>query len=618
MALTASQDAAVRYEQNLILFAGPGSGKTSTSVEKAVRILSNTQNALCMTTFTSAAAEEMRERMARRFADLQTPLPASRFLCGTFHALTLRHFKQHSRQSIRLIAPTARSAMVQGMLANVEPSERQRYTQALEGYQGAIDQRSYAFPDAETEKFARDYYKRLETSESYDLTMVMRECAILMSSGDMPLFPVTHLLGDEIQDADEIQLELVLAHTRRGVITTLVGDDDQCIYEWRSALGYRGMQTFAKEAGAKTIALGENFRSRSEIVHHANTLIAFNDPDRIEKNQRATRGPGGVLGAGGFASTRLQAKYLAQQIALYKEPGQTVAVLARTNSSLMIVSAELQKLKIPYSYEGKSIWDEQSVAVLLSTLCGLTDSKVGSLHPLLTVLPLRPPILRGLERAMGHEAGVLLGGVVPPVTGISPSEQTTLEDMAECFSEWRTTIEAGEVNIAIPQIVDKVRYWYSNFIMSGKGLDSSKRSQIKRLGGQFNMAEDILMSLKGKLSQRIQAIQSLERDDDDVGKVKLMTMHASKGLEFDTVYVVDAYEPDDSSKIVDEAAERRLFFVAITRAKERFYALYSDTPSSFIEEADLPFLTMTITPDLELDKAIRAKSLTETPEATPS
>ena len=588
MALTPYQAAAVKYDKHLILFAGPGSGKTSTSVEKGALILSEPSHALCMVTFTSAAAEEMRERMKVRFVSQGLPPPGNRLLCGTFHSLALRHYQKHTRQAKRLIAPPARTGMVNAMLANVEPNDRKDYLLSLERYQGALNQGRIEFEKEEHYTFVNEYYKRLNSTNSTDLAMLMRECATLMSSGDMPIFPVTHMLGDEIQDADEIQLEMILAHTRRGVITTLVGDDDQCIYEWRSALGYAGMLHFAKESGAKTIALAENFRSREEIVAHANQLIAYNDPDRIEKNQRATRGPGGVLGHLGFASTKHQCRYVAEYIEKFQSPGESVAVLARTNLPLIEMGRALHSRAIPYVKDGESLWDIPAVAVFVSTLTGLTNCSTGSLHPAFSLLPITDKTRREFERNLGTDATSIFHGVLPELTHATAGELKVLQDTSTALRVWRSNLDAGEVNIVIPQVADVVYNWYHAHLNASKTSPTTVKSQLKKIRSSFEAAEDILLKLKGKLSVRLSTLTRLQDKDQNAGAVQLMTMHGYKGLEFDTVFLLDAFAPDDGKTVIDEAPERRLFFVAITRAKERFFALYSDTPSPFIAEAALP------------------------------
>lgn len=589
MSLTASQAAAVAYDENLILFAGPGSGKTSTSVSKGIRILANPQNRLCMVTFTSAAAEEMRERMLLKIEAAQTPRPGARLICGTFHSIALRHYQMHARNTKRLIAPPARSAMVNAMLSDYPLEERKEFQLALEKYQGALDQSKVVFDDVRHHDFVHTYHKRLETSNSTDLAMVMRDCATQMGSGQLPLLPITHLLGDEMQDADEVQLEMILAHSRSGIITTLVADDDQTIYEWRSALGYAGLQRFAKEATAKTIALAENFRSREEIVHHAKVLIAHNDPDRIEKNQLATRGPGGVLGQECFAGINQQCAYIVQHILDVRKPGETVAVLARTNIALGIMGRALNEEGIPYVKNGPTIWDMPAVATVVSMMQALTNNSTTSLQPVLSIFTLDARVRRDLERKLGSDASAFLtGGQVPDLDNATELDVKFLRSVASRCKTWNEKLARGELSLLIPEIIDSVYDWFSIHLNSSNLSAATIRAQSKRIRGAFEDVETILLALKGKLSQRLAILGRLQDKDQGPDAIRLCTMHSSKGLEFDTVFLVDATEPDDGSILLHEHAERRLFYVSLTRAKEHFFVLYSETPSPFIAEAGLP------------------------------
>ncbi|MDP1999987.1 MAG: ATP-dependent helicase [Rhodoferax sp.] len=589
MALTVSQEAASVYCENLILFAGPGSGKTSTSVVKGIHILNDPANRLCMVTFTSAAADEMRERMINRLQADRAQSPGTRLICGTFHSIALRHYQKHARNTPRLIAPPAKTAMVNAMLFDLMPEERKEFQLALEKYQGALDQSQVEFDDFKQHDFVVAYHKRLETSNSTDLSMVMRDCATQMVNGQLPLLPITHLLGDEMQDADEIQLEMILAHTRKGVITTLVADDDQTIYEWRSALGYAGLQKFGREANAKTIALSENFRSRQEIVHHAKLLIANNDPNRIDKNQRSTRGPGGVLGHECFAGLNQQCSAIVRYVLESRKPGESVAVLARTNFPLQTMGRALNEKAIPYVMKGPSIWDLPAVAIAISMLQALTNNSTSSFQPVLSIFPLDAKLRRELERKLGHDAtSFLSGGEVPDLDHATDTDAKFLQSVAASCKLWNLKLAKGEISLLIPEVIDQVYEWYASHLALSSLSASTMRSQTKRVREAFEHVERILLALDGKLSKRLSILGRLQDKEQGSEAIRLCTMHSSKGLEFDTVFLIDSVSPDDGSLIAHEQAERCLFYVAMTRAKERFFALYSDVPTPFIAEAELP------------------------------
>jgi superfamily I DNA/RNA helicase len=585
MPLTPNQAAAVDYDRNLILFAGPGSGKTATSVEKCLRILGDPGARLCMVTFTTAAAQEMRERMVRRGQAAQTPSFTSRLICGTFNSITLQHYRKHAKQVRRMIPPPARTAMLNAMLPHLSSAERKEYLLALDKYQGALHQADVEFDDPAHEEFIREYHDRLESSRSTDLAMIMRDCATQMACGSLPLLPITHLLGDEMQDADQVQLEFMLAHTRHGIITTLVADDDQTIYEWRSALGYAGLKNFRVEAQAKVIALSENFRSREEVVSHATTLIALNNPERIDKDQRATRGPGGRLGYECFADLDHQCAFVTKYVLDERRPGETVAVLARTNMPLKVMGRQLNEAAISYVQSWPTLWEQTEVVVLTSMLQALINHSTTSLHPVLSVLPLDTAVQRDFERKLGHDAtSFLRHGLVPDLDHGTALDKEFLENMARQCQSWLSLIHKGELDILVPGVVDQVYEWISRSPSYAK----QSAGQRKWVREAFEDVESILLRLKGTLSQRLQIVGRLQDKEHSDDAVRLCTMHGSKGLEFDTVFLIDACDGDDTSQLVHDDAERRLFYVALTRAKDNFFALYSDVPTPYIHQAELP------------------------------
>ena len=115
-----------------------------------------------------------------------------------------------------------------------------------------------------------------------------------MEQGTIPPYPFTYLLVDEFQDTDPLQYRWIELHAKAGSIVTVVGDDDQSIYAFREALGYRGMESFITEFDAKPVVLGSNYRCRAEILSAADRVIR-NNVDRIAKVLRAEKGAGGSV-----------------------------------------------------------------------------------------------------------------------------------------------------------------------------------------------------------------------------------------------------------------------------------------------------------------------------------
>ncbi|MDO8279816.1 MAG: ATP-dependent helicase [Burkholderiaceae bacterium] len=581
MAHTPSQKAAVVYDRNLILFAGPGSGKTSTSIAKGRRILGIPDSRLCMVTFTTAAAAETQQRMTASFANERQQLPSDRLITGTFHSLALRHYQRHVKGHPKLLPPPARSAMLQSMLAKYLKDDRAAYALSLEQYQGALNPSRLRIP-AEHMGFIEEYLQKMAATHATDLATIMRDCTMLMAAGEIPLLPITHLIGDEMQDADEVQLEFILNHTRSGVITTLVADDDQTIYEWRSALGYAGLQRFAAEANAKTITLGENFRSREEVVAHARVLIAHNDPDRIEKNQKAVRGDGGVLAAVRSADLTTECEAVAEAIRDYRYDDEEIAILSRNNAALFQMEVALAAEEIAYRRDGPTLWESREVGLMLSLMRALISSRTAELLPVLMLVELDPLVRKNLESKLGQSCGRFLDGEMPDLDGATAGERSQLARLIEASARWRSLLRGGDYNLAIPDIGYSVLSMYTN----SSGYEGNG-AQTKKISQHIESAIKVLTKLRGSLSKRLNTLFLMQGRNDKEHAVRLMTMHSSKGLEFDTVYLINASNQDDGATLMQDQPERRLFYVALTRARERFFVTFSGEPVKYIFEANL-------------------------------
>ena len=577
MAQTPSQRAAVLYDSHLILFAGPGSGKTSTSVAKGERILTSPDAHLGMVTFTTAGAEEMRSRLAAAFLKRGATLPKYRFLSGTFHSIALRHFQRHSHSTKKLLSPPARAGMISGMLGQLDFETRGEFTLALEKYQGALHQDCSAL-DPDIQAFILAYHERLNSINAMDLATMIRECALGMRSGSIPLLPLTHLIGDEMQDADQVQLELMLIHAHAGITTTLVADDDQTIYEWRSALGYEGLMHFARETGAKTITLAENFRSRSEIVSHAQDLIRRNDPTRIDKNPHAVRGPGGRVGYVVASHIEQECKNIANALNTCTPKDGICAILGRSNRDLDAMESAIVGCDppIPYQRDGQSIWQTPEIQVFLCLLRALLHGHTADLVSVLSLLPIDLQTRMDLERQLGGSCGTFLEGEVPELQSGTELDRKELIDFTTVTSYVRTRLRRGEIAMAIPTSGSEVR----------RLLKARQRAKPRQIDALIDVAESVLQKLIGSLSNRLATLARMQAADASAA-VRLMTMHSSKGLEFETVFLLNASAPDDGSTLIEDQPERRLFYVGMTRAKDNLVVSFNGRAIKYIGEAGL-------------------------------
>lgn len=570
--LTPQQQEAVNHDGHLLIVAGPGSGKTSTAVAKATRILRDAQRSLVMVTFTREGAEEMRKRLVASLQATGATAPRDeRLAVATFHSTAIKHLKRHNLVG-RVLSPQAQSALYRDAIqtVNVDRDMLGDVQKQFERVMYSIDQDKVEVSPVTTSVVSR-YRELLRATRQTDLYSVMRECALRSHDGTLPPLHFTDMLVDEGQDTDELQRLWIFAHARAGCRVTIVGDDDQSIYEWRNALGYEGMRSFLETFRAHRVDLGDNFRCKVEILRAATQLISHNE-ERLVKRLVARRGTGGVISIFRSPSNETQYGGLAALITATPEQHRNVAILARTNRSLDTLEIVLRTCGIPYSRVGKSIWDQPVIAGYVGLLQSLLD---GSAHGVLAVLQMRrvsPAVRSDLLMVLGGDVSTLMDGEVPNMDSMDATDKGTLTELAKACAYWRRQLRgAGSVREVILEVGERYASW------------TSTKSQNKLV----NMCSSILASMRGTLSARLQVISRKDRDSE--ASIKLMTMHAAKGLEFDTVHVIDAHKTDDASDVVRSEAERRLMYVAITRARERCILWHTEEPHPTLMETLAPW-----------------------------
>lgn len=576
MSTTAAQQQAIEHDGHLLIVAGPGSGKTTTSVAKAQRMLADPSRSLIMVTFTKEGADEMRRRLDKAQEAIgQRPFPQDRLRIGTFHSIALQHLYAHRRKD-KVLSPAQQSILLneamKPFMDNLDMDGLREVRKEFESYMYAIDRSAVKLTPIAAQVVQR-YLDRLQASHAQDLYYVMRECALAADSGAIPPMRYTDMLVDEGQDTDELQKVWIFAHARAGLRVTIVGDDDQSIYEWRQALGYAGMKSFLDTFRARRIELGDNFRSREEILVHAVRLVQHNKA-RLSKHLVARRGPGGRICAYVTATPGTQCDELSDLFQQKPELHTNTAVLARKNHTLNELELSLSVRGIAYVRVGKSIWDESCVATYVSLLQSLSDGSTVGVFAGLDLAGVDEQVRTALLRSMRGSCHDFFDGEVPSLDNATSTDMKIIKSFAESCRYWRNQLRAGGVTEVVLDCGD----WVAGAL---------KSQRAKRL---VTRAAGSLGKMSGSLNGRLQFATRRSRDTKEAA-ITLMTMHASKGLEFETVHILDASKPDGLLDIAHIEAERRLMYVAITRAKDRCVAWYSESPHPSLVEADLPVMT---------------------------
>lgn len=542
----AAQQQAITAHGHLEILACPGAGKTATMIGRLSYQLGKAPGSRALaTTFSRAAAHELLHRAGAQ------GVQASRIRIGTFHTLA---FAQASRQSkgIRIVDQGEAETLVARAIA--EAKSALTVEEALMLLEG-----KYTGEFGNAERDVIDIYAGLlERHNATDFNTLVRSVVESMEDGKTRPWPVELLIVDEAQDIDELQLRWVLVHARAGTAVTIVGDDDQSIYGFRDALGYDAFRLFHDATNATRVVLGTNYRSFTEILVPATQLIGRNE-HRADKEISSSRGTGGCVHLLKFDSLAHEAAAVAEHISL-NDPG-TWAVLARTNRRLDAFEAALVEAGVSvHRLGGKSIFDNRMVSVLF-----------GILRHAQTGEPL------GFENATSE---------IDRLENIAEERRSMLK------SKLLATAQFARANHA--NRTDEVIAMCAGFISS---------LATEELDGKAVVAAGkALQRFNGTLLARMNLAKRKPRIADGDNTVKLMTMHASKGLEFKRVWVACVESGVIPSPDSDLEEERRLLYVAMTRAQNELYISFQRVqiekarrpggPSQFLYECQVPFKTV--------------------------
>ena len=577
MSFTPAQLEFITAPGHCIALAGPGSGKTTSLIEKIVRLLEKPGSKIIAATFTRDAADEMTKRLAKRVN--KDIFESGRVTINTWHSLALDHRRKHKLNK-RVIGPAHQSLLIRRVISAHEPPDLLNV--ALQEFESIkcslhVDFDSVDFP------WFHQYQRELERHEAIDLYDAVRETAIMIGSKTIPPFDATDLIVDETQDNDEVQFELADVHASLGITTSMVGDDDQCIYEWRRARGYEGMKSFAEKRKAKIVIMGDNFRSLKNVVDTADKLISFNTGFRLPKTFIARRGAGGTVSVKTIGDIDTTSASITEGISTWAQEGpsdglarftvptSSVAILARNNHLLDAAEAELLKAQIKYIRSGKSIWESEPADLLMTLLATMVSYDSRGLDVALQISGLPHNVIAAVsDRYANDIRGFLSGHAKVSDFGTQTENVAKVSQMMAVF---HTKAENKEYGSLIGSMAAFVKNIYRQ--------NSKKNIRYRNI---LTAVASALVALRGPLVHRLKTARTTDHRTDSENAVVLQTFHGSKGLEFNNVFLLGVDQeviPGDS----EIRAERRLLYVACTRAKENLVITYTPgKQSQYISE----------------------------------
>ena len=561
------QEAVQAQERTVAVIAGPGTGKTGTLVARIACLVEERgvpPQDITAVTFTNQAAQEMRQRLEERLGKRA----AKALHVGTFHALSLELIGKKTLVGQGQAVQTLRELLKErGETLSASETQR-RISLRKNGGQAELP-----------EGLMEAYQQALAQEGARDLDDVLLEALETDTAG---LRRFRHLLVDEFQDINAVQHELVRHWSERGELF-VIGDADQSIYGFRGADAGCFDRLRAARPDLRCIRLEENYRSTPAILRSALAVIAHNPGQ--ERVLRATRDEGVpvrvMTAADAFSEGVWIAKRIGQMVGgvgMLEARGEAaearafgeIAVLCRTRRQLEEIERCLQHDGIPCQVMSReAFWEEERVQGALALLRSLLDPGDG-------------PALR---TALTGLFGCTLG------------EALSVQD------DWRDG--GGDISAMQQEIrEERLKRWAGIAAMLGGRVRKDRpRRLLEALADELGLAKDENMKKLLESAALYDSAQELTDallmgQEADVrrltgtkypsGAVKLMTLHAAKGLEFPAVFVAGVNKGElpleREGRKTDSAEERRLFFVGLTRAREELIVTCGGEPSVFLSE----------------------------------
>ena len=608
----------------ILIIAGAGSGKTRVITYRIAHMLDMgiPQSQILALTFTNKAAKEMSDRVKEL-----TQKKLQNLTVSTFHAFGVKILRSDIerlgyRENFSIYDETDRTALIKecGRELKFSPD-------ALDIYKI-----STLFSNIKTGRknweTANDMYRQLY--ESYQEGLKLYNA---VDFDDLIVLPIKlfkehpdilakykerykYIMVDEFQDTSHQQYELM--HLLADKNVAVVGDDDQSIYSWRGA-DYQNIINFEKDFDVQEIRLEQNYRSTETILEAANGVISHNT-NRKDKKLWSGNGGGKPIEIFMPENETDEANFIAESIQgiamedsrKYDEFG----VLIRANTQSRFIEEAFLQANIPYTMSGgTSFFERKEIKDVISYLRVIAnhDDDINLLRIINTP---RRGIGRATIQLIDDEANKLGSTLWTAIQSLlqaqdSPASETLKEDLQEFVNiienNRQKLISGRGLASKVRALVEEINYkdhLVTEYSKNEKAV-RFKLMNIESLLNSMETWENDPDNFNPSLFTYLNRITLLSRDDgndeNDKGKVNLMTIHASKGLEFPVVFIAGAEEGlipharsvDDNGGNVEE--ERRLFYVAITRARDKLLisscqkrrkqqSIVECTPSRFLDE----------------------------------
>ena len=619
------QSAATHENGPLLILAGAGTGKTRTIVARITWLVSTGTPAskILAVTFTNKAAREMKERIRGMLTEEQ----ADEITASTFHALCVRILRADAdkigyKNNFTIFDEGDQLGLIKKVINRVTAKDEKLDPGLAKNLISKAKNNGWAAPqDDETvigAVYAR-YNRELHALNAMDFDDLLVQAVRLLNENpevrDKWRARYTQMMVDEFQDTNRLQLDLVsLLAAGDPPNVCVVGDDDQSIYGWRGAEVSNILEFEKHFPNPKIIRLEQNYRSTNPILTTANRLIK-NNPRRRVKNLWSSVPGGDPVHVVAVGDDKTEAEFVVGEAGAIRNasgiPWEHFAVIYRMNAQSRLLEENLRRMKIPYRLVGgKSFFDRREIKDVLATItCLINPQDDISLLRIINTPP-RGIGATSVEIALEHSAKAhrsLFETLTDPAFEPEITRKT-----AAAIRTFAEDLAAARIHLLTP---GADAFAIVNGYLSETGYFEDLKNSCKTPEEALNResgAKEVLNALANHQTKKRGSVQDFldelslnrEREEDkkdDATGLTLITLHASKGLEFPHVFLIGAedgllpHERSKSEGTVDE--ERRLFYVGITRAmksltithcrnRTKFGSAMSCRPSPFLKEIE--------------------------------
>ena len=616
------REAASKIEGALLILAGAGSGKTRTITYRIAHMIQEigiSPYSILAVTFTNKAAKEMKERVEDLIGE-----DAKKTMISTFHSFGLRLLRIYGDRlgygaNFTIYDTDDQKRVVKNILKELV-NEDENLTEwvivskisKLKEEETPIDEyEKSAGKYNQNAKIIAEVYRRynivLKSNNGMDFSDILVNTKKILEIPDVLnriQEKFRYIMVDEYQDTNNIQYNIINKIAKKYGNICVVGDENQSIYGFRGA-NIQNILDFEKDyPDAEVVKLEENYRSTSVILDAANAVIKNNTSAR-DKKLWTKKTNGEKIKVLSCVDGEEEARKIANEILKGKvqegKKYRDFTILYRTNAQSRLFEKTLSDNSIPYKvFGGMQFYQRAEIKDILAYLSVINNTQDSLNLTRILNVPKRKIGDKSLEKIndFAKENGISVYealGKSQEITTLTANMRTVLSEFYEMMEYFREISESEAVSELFEALVKKVKYY--DYLYSTYEDAESRRENIEELKNTIAEAEELVGSLSlREYLEHISLVSATDNLEDERDYVKLMTIHNSKGLEFPNVFIVgmeDEIFPGLRNSELEE--ERRLCYVAITRAEDRLYISYAAnrfmygqesfrTPSKFIEE----------------------------------